>query len=78
MMSAPNSKQRFMPVENAQEAIGIARSAISQAGYSISRILSAEFDEEEEIWTVKAVSGQIGIELTIGEDGGIEDFRTNE
>lgn len=64
-------------VSNAREAIKLAKEVITEAGYLTSKILDAEYDEDEDLWTVKATSGQIEIEITINSDGDVENFTTN-
>ena len=65
-------------VENAREAINLAKQVIKEAGYVVSRIASVEYDEDEHLWNVTAYSGDIEIQLTIDENDNIVDFTTND
>ena len=64
-------------VSNAREAIKLAKEVIEEAGYITAKIIDVEYDENEELWTVHAQSGQTEIELTITEDDDVKDFTTN-
>jgi len=67
----------YKMVSNAREAINMAKDVIEEAGYITSRILGAEYDDDDEVWRVRALSGQTEIELTITKDGDVEDFSTD-
>ena len=67
----------YRMVSNAREAINMAKDVIEEAGYMTSRILEAEYDEDDKVWRVRALSVQSEIELTITEDGDVEDFSTD-
>ena len=64
-------------VENARDAIRLAREVIREAGYVVSRIADVEQDEEN-LWHVTAYSGDVEIELSIDENDDIVEFKTNE
>lgn len=64
-------------VSNAREAIRVAKEVIKEAGYIVVKIRDVEYNEDDEIWNVSAQSGDVDIELTITEDGEVEDFTAN-
>lgn len=65
-------------VENARDAIRLAREVIKEAGYVVSRIADVEYDDDEDLWHVTAYSGDVEIELSINKNDDIVDFKTNE
>jgi len=65
-------------VENAREAIRLAREVIKEAGYVVSRVADVEYDDDDHLWHVTAYSGDVEIELTIDENDDVADFKTNE
>ncbi len=65
-------------IENARDAIKIAKEVISEAGYDKVQVRNTEYDEDEDVWIVYADSDETSIEVTIDADtGDVTDFSTS-
>lgn len=65
-------------VTSASEAIKIAKEVIMEAGYEKFKIKNADYDEDDEIWTIEADSDDTSIDLTIdAESGEVTEFNTD-
>lgn len=65
-------------ISNAREAIKLAKTVISEAGYDIARIADVSFDNDEELWEITAYSGDTIINLLIDSNGDVTKFETEE
>lgn len=66
-------------VENAREAIRIAKEVITEAGYDKFKIRNTEYDDDEDVWIVYADGDdEVSIEITIDAGtGDVDDFSTS-
>ena len=64
-------------ITNAQQAIKKAREVIQEAGYEKFKIRNADYDEDDEIWTIEAETDDESIDITIdAESGEVTEFNT--
>jgi len=64
-------------ISNARDAIQLAKTVISEAGYDIARIAEVTYDDGEEVWEITAYSGDTVITLVIDDDGDVKRFETD-